>query len=311
MSIRSQREFLKAQIVETDRLLESVRDHPLMPIGLRQRKEGLEEKLKSLPASSREPRTVLFFTGEPVIGSFGIDAHFAGRVLAPFQSMVMSDYAHRWHGTLGRRGRRSGEHASRLLLSGLPRGSFGLELSRADTDEFLEEDRDRLAETLAHVTRLVESAGRSDEDFAIALEETPARVIRNLGDFLRVVADGQAGLRMESGDFRCTLDPAEARDAYERVSDTATKDEDVEEHGVFKGALLESRRFDFLNDAGRKISGRLDDGLTPEQAGEMAGAYFDKPCIAFLRKTIVSVKNGCERTHYSLKGLRKARADSP
>lgn len=311
MSIRSEREFLKAQVVETDRLLESVRDHPLMPIGLRQRKEKLEEKLKGLPASSREPRTVLFFTGEPVVGSLGIDAHFAGRVLAPFQNMVMSDYAYRWHGVLGSRGRRSGERASRLLLSGLPRGSFGLELSGADTAAGVEEDSDRLAETLAHVTRLVESAGRSDEDFAIALEEPPARVLQNLRDFLHVVADGRAGLRMESRDFRCTLNSAEAQDAYERVSDTVTEDVDVEEHGVFKGLLLESRRFEFLNGAGRKISGRLDDGLTIERAGEMAGVYFDKPCIALLRKAIVSVKNGCEQTHYSLKGLRKAQAESP
>jgi hypothetical protein len=72
--------------------------------------------------------------GRPVYGSMGIDASFAGRMLEPFQSMVMADYADRWHGVLGSRGRRPGEAQAKLLLTGLPRGSFGLELAplRAD-----------------------------------------------------------------------------------------------------------------------------------------------------------------------------------
>ena len=48
MSIHRRQTFLKAQIVELDRLLDSVGDHPLMSISHRQRKEELEEELKSL-----------------------------------------------------------------------------------------------------------------------------------------------------------------------------------------------------------------------------------------------------------------------
>ncbi len=48
MSIHSRQTFLKAQIVELDRLLDSIGDHPLMSISHRQRKEELEEELKSL-----------------------------------------------------------------------------------------------------------------------------------------------------------------------------------------------------------------------------------------------------------------------
>lgn len=145
----------------------------------------------------------------------GIDASFAGRVLEPFQSMVMADYADRWHGVVGSRGRRHGEAQSRLLLTGLPRGSFGLELARADNDELFEEGQ--LADTLAHVTKLVASAGRSDEDFAAELDETAPRVIQNLREFLEVVAKGKAGPRLESGDFRCSMNPVEANEAFTRV----------------------------------------------------------------------------------------------
>ena len=127
-----------------------------------------------MPLGSKEAKAVLFFSGGPVQGSIGIDASFTGRVLEPFQSMVMADYADRWHGTVGSRGRRFGEEDSRLLLTALPRGSFGLELSRAEQDELFTEDQ--LADTLAHVTKLVESSARSDEDFAAELDQTEPRV---------------------------------------------------------------------------------------------------------------------------------------
>lgn len=301
MTTRRKRDFLRTQLVETERLIELTGDHPIMSVGLVQRRKEIQDELDSLPVGSKEPRTVLFFSGEPVIGSIGIDASFAGRVLAPFQNMVMSEHAHRWHGAVGSRGKRTGERESRLILTGLPRGSFGLELSKAENEELFEEDQ--LADTLAHVTRLVESASRSDEDFAAELDETDARVIQNLRDFLRVVSEGHAGLRMESGDFRCTLNPIQAADAYDRVSATQTKEEDIVEYGVFKGLLLESWRFDFVNEAGHKISGKLDDDLTKDDALKFIREFTDQPCKANLIKTTVLFKNGRVRVTYVLKNL--------
>lgn len=302
MSTRRQREFLKAQIVQLDRLLGSIGDHPLMSPAYRRRKEELENELSNLPVGDKEPRTVLFFTGQPVQGSLGIDAGFASRILLSFQRMVSSEHAHIWYDTLGSRGRRGGEKESRLLLTGLPRGSFGLELSNAA--DVKSSDENQLIETLAHVTRLIDSAGRSDEDFAIELGMVPDRIIKNLRDFLEIIAKGQAGLRMESGDFQCSLNPVQASEAYERVSATTTQDTDIEEKGVFKGLLLESRRFDFTNDAEKTISGKLDDNLTPEQASKMLHKYLGRPCIASMLKTTVRFKTGYAQASYRLKDLR-------
>ncbi|WPJ96973.1 hypothetical protein SH580_04530 [Coraliomargarita algicola] len=304
MTTRRTRDFIKTQLLETERLIELTGEHPVMALGLSQRKEELNEMLQQLPVGNKEPRTVLFFSGEPVVGSTGIDASFAGRILAPFQNMVMSEHAQRWHGALGSRGRRTGEEESRLILTGLPRGSFGLELSKANNEELFEEDQ--LADTLAHVTRLVESAGRSDEDFAAELDDTAPRVIQSLREFLKVVSEGHAGLRMESGDYRCTLNPVEASDAYDRVNSTQTSETVIQERGVFKGLLLESWRFDFVNDAGHKISGKLDDNLSKEQAVELLKNYTEEHCIADLVKTTVLFKNGKVRTSYTLNGLRTA-----
>lgn len=301
MTTRAQREFFKVQLLDTQRLRDIAGQHPLMSVALEERERELKEKIAALPLGNKEARTILFFSGEPVQGSVGIDASFAGRVLEPFQSMVMADYADRWHGVVGSRGRRPGEAQSRLLLTGLPRGSFGLELARADNDELFEEGQ--LADTLAHVTKLVEAAARSDEDFAAELDETAPRVIQNLREFLEVIAKGKAGLRLESGDFRCTMSPVEANDAFNRVAGTITNDELVKLPGVFKGVLLDSWKFDFVTNENHSVGGKIDENLTEEQVIALNRKFFNGRCLASLLKTTVLFKNGRVRTTHTLNGL--------
>lgn len=308
MTTRSQREFLKVQLLETQRLKEMAGGHPLMSVAFAEREEELNQKLSELPYGHKEARTVLFFYGEPVQGSIGIDAGFAGRVLEPFQNMVMADYADRWHGVVGSRGRRTGETQSRLLLTGLPRGSFGLELTRADNDELFEEGQ--LSDTLAHVTRLVEAAARSDEDFAAELDATAPRVIQNLRAFLEVISKGKAGLRLETGDFRCAISPLQANEAFQRVAGTLTNEEIVEETGIFKGVLLDSWKFDFVTDANHSVGGKIDENLTEEQVVALNREFFNERCKAELLKTTVLFKNGRVRTTYQLKDLSELEKES-
>ncbi len=275
--------------------------HPLMAPAFEEREKELQAQIDALPLGEKEARAILFFSGEPVQGSMGIDVTFASGVLDPFQSMVMADYADRWHGVVGTRGPRVGEANSRLLLTALPRGSFGLELTRAESDELFEEDQ--LADTLAHITKLVESAATSDEEFATELNDTAPRVIQKLRSFLEVVSKGKAGLRMETGDYRCTMDPIRATEAYNRVAGTVETTVEIKIKGVFKGVLLESWRFDFLNEDGHKISGKIDENLTPEQIAKLSAEFFNQRCLAILDKTTVVFKNGRERTTHVLKDL--------
>jgi hypothetical protein len=301
MTTRTLRDQLKAQLLDTQRLRELAAGHPLMSVALEERERELKERVAALRPGQKEARTILFFSGEPVQGTIGIDASFAGRVLEPFQSMVMADYADRWHGVVGKRGRHSGEVNSRLLLTALPRGSFGLELTRADSDELFEEEQ--LADTLAHVTKLVESTGRSDEDFAAELDQTAPRVIQNLREFLGVIAKGRAGLRLESGDFRCLMSPTQTSEAYDRVAATMTTDDTISQIGTLKGVLLESWRFDFVTEENHNIGGKIDENLTEQQVAVLNSEFFNKRCIATLVKTTVLFKNGRVRTTYVLKGL--------
>ena len=163
-----------------------------------------------------------------------------------------------------------------------------------------------MADTLAHVTRLVDAAARSDEDFAAELDETAPRVIQNLRAFLEVIAKGHAGLRLESGDFRCTMDPIQASEAYNRVAGTLTSDESIKVAGIFKGVLLESWKFDFVTDENHRVGGKIDENLTEEQVVALNRQFFNERCLASLLKTTVLFRNGRIRTTYTLKGLEGA-----
>jgi hypothetical protein len=155
----------------------------------------------------------------------------------------------------------------------------------------------------------VESSARSDEDFASELDETAPRVVQNLRQFLEVVARAKAGLRLESGDFRCALNPVEANDAFNRVAGTVTSDEVVNLRGVFKGVLLESWKFDFVTGENFRVGGKIGGNLTEEQVIALNLEFFNQRCVAALDKTTVLFKNGRVRTTYTLRGIEAMRAE--
>ena len=303
MSLRQQREFIQSQIAETERLMTLTGEHPLMTPGLRQRRQDFERQLTELPPPTRQPRTVLFFSGAPVLGTRGIDAHFAANVLNPFLQMVKTQYSAVKHGGVGARGIRRGESEARLLLTGLPRGSFGLELSQPDSEDFLAAEQ--LADVLVQLTRVIESASKDDESFAFALDDISPRVLQRLRDFFRVVSENKARLRVVSGDLECDLNESAIARAFERVNETDTDETSVQLGGTFRGATLDTWRFDFRSDAGEHITGHLGDEVTDAQALQMI-QLTEQQCVAGLKQIIVKTRSGILRTRYELLTLTRS-----
>jgi hypothetical protein len=301
MNIRRKRDFLKTQILEVQRLMGTVADHPLMSDAFKKRESDFKVQLDKIPVDMKEAKVTLMFFGKPVKGSLGIDASFVGKVVVPFQNMVKSDFAHRVHGKVGERGRINSEEDSRLFVTALPRGSFGIELSQLGEGLF---DDDQIADSLSHVAKLVEASARSDEDFAAQLDEVAPRTVQLLNDFLKVIADDQAGVAIESGGIRCSLEPLQAKGAFDRVASTETKDETIDFLGVFKGILLESWRYDFLNEQNETITGKIDENVSDERATRFLTEFVNKRCIATLQVSRAIFKNGRERTSYTLLDLK-------
>ena len=261
-----------------------------------------------MPATAPQPRTVLFFSGQPVAGSLGIDADFAARVLDPFLDMVKTQYATSKHGSVGARGPRRDEAEAKLFLTGLPRGSFGLELSQPESCNLITDGN--LTDVLIRLTEVMKAAGGSDEGFAAALSDVAPRVLPRLKDFLRVIADNRADVRVVSGDIECELNHAQVAQAYERVSGTETRDEEVERDGTFRAALLDSGRFDFRTDSGEIVTGRIANEVSDSELGAMI-SLTNKPCTARLRQTTIATRSGAKRVRHELVGLAsRSRADA-
>lgn len=303
MTNREHRRFLKRQIAESERLKELAGNHPLMAPLLSQRENELREQLAKTRPGGREPRTVLFFTGAPVFGSRGIDAQFASTVLVPFLEMVKSEYSAEKHGAVGERGPRKGEDEARLLLTGLPRGSFGLELSQPESEDLFAGEQ--LSEVLVRLTELLSAAGKSDEEFVHALENVSPRVYGRLPEFFRALRDHDANIRMQTGDLEFELNQEGVSEAVDRVSSMQTVESEIEVAGFFRGATLDTWKFDFRRDDGETISGRLTDDLDEDHVAGML-VLTNRPCVARLKETKITTQGGAVRTRYELLDLKPA-----
>ena len=300
MTTREKKRFLKREIAGSERLKDLVGGHPLMGPLLQQREEELRAELSAMPPGGREPRTVLFFTGAPVFGSRGIDAQFAATVLHPFLEMVKSEYSAEKHGAVGERGPRKDENEARLLLTGLPRGSFGLELAQPESEDLFAGQQ--LSDVLVRLTDLLSAAGKSDEDFVHALEDISPRVYGRLPEFFKALRDNGANIRMQTGDLEFELDQESIAGALDRVRSVHTTESEEKMHGRFRGATLDSWKFDFRSADGETISGRISSDLQEARVAQML-AVTNQPCVARFKVTKVTTQGGAVRTKYELINL--------
>lgn len=301
MTSRRQREQLTTQILETERMVDRVKDHPVMSFSLKQRLDKLKQLITEIPLDNIEPSVALFFSGGPVLGSLGIDTEFLGKALLPFQKMVRADLAQRSHKTMGARGQVKNANDAKLYLTALPRGSFGVELKKLENNNLFDELQ--LSESLNHVVRLVEASAKSDEEFASSLDNISQRTITGLGEFLQVLHNERASVTIESGSARTTLSVEDVNGAYSRVASASAKQDEVEVQGKLRGILLESWKFDFVTQE-QKIIGAISNELTEDEVSLLNATYFNKDCIAVFDKTTVTLRNGRIKDSYVLKDIR-------
>lgn len=297
MSLYRKAESLKAQIVETERLLETVMGHPLMSMGLEERLSDLKAQLQNIPETTSEPKVKLLFSGRAVIGSLGIKSSFVSKTVAPFQEMVKTQFALIRSGVVGKRGQTKNKQNTELYITSLPVGSFGIELSQLEgLDLFAESD---VSSAIQQIIQLVVSASSDDQSFENSIDGLPTRNLANLKKFLQEIVHEDSMLKMESGNLSVKLERDEVRDAYERVSLTAIEEDEVFISGILRGLLLDSGRFEFQDEAGLKYSGRISPELIEEQLINYK-SLLNEPCQVHLLTSKTTLKAGKEKIQYEL-----------
>jgi hypothetical protein len=270
---------------------------PLLASRLRGLQKELAELEKIPPA---RPEAELLFAGGPAFGSAGLDAKFAARVLDDYQDMVANHYSASRHGRVGSRGPRTGEEESRLCLSALPRGSFGLLLTQPQAHDFIAAAQ--LSDVMDQITSLVEAAASGDAAFTDTVEKFHPRVLTPLKSFLNALEAQNASVVLRTTTRQCTLDIAKVTAAKARVAETKPETDTIRLIGLCRGVLLESWRFDFNPEGQPPISGVLAESVSKEAAKAML-ALVDQPAKAELTVTRMRTRSGFGRPTYELLSL--------
>ncbi len=301
MSYLRELEKRQAEIVGLKLLLHDMPDDPLAKPLLASRLGGLEMELAEMEKRPpARPEAELLFAGGPVVGSAGLDAKFASKVLDAYQDMVANHYSASHHGGVGSRGPRAGENEARLCLTALPRGSFGLLLSQPQAADFIAAAQ--LSDAMDQITSLLEAAASGDAAFAQTVENFHPRVLTPLERFLNTLETQAASVHIRSTTRQSKLTSEQVSAAKSRVTDTKPETETIRLCGVCRGILLESWRFDFNPEQQPPISGILAESVTEDAAKAML-VLVDKPAEAELKVTRMRTKTGFGRPAYELISL--------
>lgn len=301
MSLFRNIERIKAQIVDTERMLDLVIDHPLMYEGLKDKLLNLQNQLQNFPKEVFEPKIQLMFSGNAVKGSIGIKSTFIGKTLKPFQEMIKTQSALVRFGSVAGRGQAKKGPNAELYLTALPIGSFGVELSQLDSSDLFEENE--VANAMKQVMRLVNDTAESDEVFETAIANTPKRNLSNLKKFLKEIAEEKSVIKMECGELGIEISEAKIEDAYYRVA--ATVDEENEEFisGILRGFLLDSGKFEIQDLDAVKISGFISECINEEELIQFDHDFLNKNCRIHLRIHKTKFRTNHEKIDYELLGI--------
>lgn len=297
MTQRSRREGLLREQTAVQGMADAAAGHWLMEPQFKQRLQEIEGELAKLSESGVEPKLEVYFSGGPVRGSEAIDAKFLAEVLPPLLETVKSQYSSAKYGRLGQRGPRKDESEARLMLASTPRGSFGVELVPPQTDDLFAEQR--VADVLYAVTTAVESAAGSEKELFSMIDELEPRAYTSMKEFFQRLADADASVRLESGEAHVLLNADQVKVANQRLSESRVIEETRELHGRFRGALLDTWRFNFTPDSGEPISGRIHPDLSEEAVANLS---VNDPVTLRILETITTTPTGKQHRKYVLLG---------
>lgn len=298
MSLYRKIQSIKAQIIDSERLLEMVHDHPIMSEGLKEKINLLRKELGALPKESFEPKIQLLFSGGAVIGSQGVKSTFISKTIIPFQEMVKTQVALLRFGAVGKRGQAKKGANTDLYLTALPIGSFGVELSQLESNDLF--DSIDVSNAMKEVMTLIVNTATDDNTFENIIEKTPKRNLTNLKKFLEEISEEHSILKMESGEFGVELTSEKVAEAYVRVASTTDQENEQFIYGIFRGLLLDSGKFEMQDEAGKTLSGFLSPDLSEEQLIEYDRSFLNKQCVLHLKIHTTKFKTGNEKIGYEL-----------
>jgi hypothetical protein len=236
----------------------------------------------------------MYFGGDPVIGSIGIEAGFSTNALGSFQDALSKVWGEAETGRLSPMGPIKDKPASQLHITNLVHGSFGFLLEELDEqgEPLFETPLRKAADQIA--IYLAKFADEDEQAFTETIQVMDPRVFLSLREFFGYIYRGKATFRLVEGDNDEHFDRPAVERAWQRAEDSSVEEERIRVEGRLLGVIPVGRRFEFERDSphdviegtvGEKFGQTYLERISTEQfAGRRWAALLNRKVITRIRR---------------------------
>ena len=292
---------LQGQLEAVEQMLSST-SNILMRTSLENRVALLEQQIETAASSSIDvARFDVWFSGRGVYGSQGISAVFMRDTMQALMGMIQSSARDKVR-RLREEHRKASMPRGQFYVTALTHGSFGYELAYKDEQGSLFDDP-AIVDSIRGTMSVIETATKGHLEMEQLIHEQPIRMVSNLKDLFTTLKKQGSTLRMESGSRALMLDSTHVSQGYDNIclSDIIEKDEQVV--AVFKGALIESGKFEYTDAEGHLVRGHMSEDLSGEQIAALNRRYSGEECCLQIVRRIVSYSSGRKKENVELAGI--------
>lgn len=292
---------LQGQLEAVEQMLSST-SNILMRTSLENRVALLEQQIETAASSSIDVAQFdVWFSGRGVYGSQGISAVFMRDTMQALMGMIQSSARDKVR-RLREEHRKASMPRGQFYVTALTHGSFGYELAYKDEQGSLFDDP-AIVDSIRGTMSVIETATKGHLEMEQLIHEQPIRMVSNLKDLFTTLKKQGSTLRMESGSRALMLDSTHVSQGYDNIclSDIIEKDEQVV--AVFKGALIESGKFEYTDAEGHLVRGHMSEDLSGEQIAALNRRYSGEECCLQIVRRIVSYSSGRKKENVELTGI--------
>tara|TARA_R110002051_G_scaffold66026_1_gene119717 strand:+ start:703 stop:1644 length:942 start_codon:yes stop_codon:yes gene_type:complete len=292
-----------ADLANVESILEGLDDRDrLTRLSLQSRRDEIRESVNALDAAPPEglASIALFFGGDPVVASTGIESEFASASIGRFQDLV-AKYLANTEGELGQRGVVPNKAAATLHVTSIVRGSFGFLLEEIGPQRNLVQTS--LKSALDGVSDLLKAlSGPDDHEFEQQLEAVDNRVLESARGFFDVIAKHGATLKTVSDHNELSFSTAAIARAVERANSVHINEETRTVSGILVGALPLAHRFEMAleDDGDQIISGSIDRSFSRDQITDVIRDLLETQVAAVMVVKSVFRNGALAKTIYRL-----------
>ena len=290
-TLKLDRDYIQAEISALTALVASLpeRDY-LGRSSLEARRQDLVEELDKLAAASENrAKIALYFGGEPVIGSAGVETEFSTSALSSFQDLITKVWG-AGAGNLSAMGPVPDKAASRLHITSLVHGSFGFLLEELDDqgEPLFETALRKAANTAVHYVASI--ADENEARFTETLEQLDQRGFSAVRDFFSSIYRRKATLRLVEGTVDARFDLTAVERAWNRLEAAKVDEDRYPLEGKLLGIIPLGRRFEFEPDgATQVIKGKVGERFSESYLERMSTEQFaGKRWKATLHRVVVT-----------------------